>query len=736
MKKNPRLRRKTLRFFFDERKENEVTALYMQILRDSISALGYPTTDAKSSKRRRSDVLVENEMLRAFFRICQGFSDFIIWMQGIVPEESYLRHSSGLRQAVLSRMERFVLRRAKFVFFVSPAMRRHYEEKYSLSFEGRCFVMPCFSETDVREQAFSEEKYAGHTFVYVGSLAAWQCFDETLRLYGEIEKKCGGDSKLFVFTSETEQASRMLAAAGILRYEVSYRSGEALSQELAKIRYGFALRRKDPVNAVATPVKLSTYAANGLIPIYSPVLEDFSKRVREMNYGIPIDADVPSPEPILADMSCTPAPETIQKICRTIFRDYYNKDVYMAGITVALENVFGKNPEKKRLLFVINRMETGGIPRALCALLRELCPRYHVSLLAVSGGELMAELPAQVELVSAGELVRSTEIPLSELSRLSVGARIFRLFSAVFTKLVGKAFPFFLASRSARCRIRHYDAAISFCQPLSDRNFGNICNELVQNACDADRKLTFLHGDFPMYGGNTRYSRRLYRRFDGICAVSEGTAARFLTVMPELTKKVSVVENIIDVQQVRALARESAIVFDKGPVMISVSRLAPEKGLERMMPLVARLRKTGVHFSWHIIGDGPRRTALSLLIREFGLCDCVFLHGALQNPFPYMAAADFLLLPSFHEAAPLVIGEAEALGLPVLTTDTCSARELVGSCGFVCEGDDESLYAALRWFLGEKAYERFQISKDEISAGMERRRAASIAAFERALDFR
>ena len=70
----------------------------------------------------------------------------------------------------------------------------------------------------------------------------------------------------------------------------------------------------------------------------------------------------------------------------------------------------------------------------------------------------------------------------------------------------------------------------------------------------------------------------------------------------------------------------------------------------------------------------------------------IHLYGNQDNPYPYIKAANLFYLGSFHEAAPMVYAEAMTLGVPVLTTNTCSAEELVGEKGFVCENDENGIY--------------------------------------------
>ncbi|MBO5973440.1 MAG: glycosyltransferase family 4 protein, partial [Clostridia bacterium] len=51
--------------------------------------------------------------------------------------------------------------------------------------------------------------------------------------------------------------------------------------------------------------------------------------------------------------------------------------------------------------------------------------------------------------------------------------------------------------------------------------------------------------------------------------------------------------------------------------------------------------------------------------------------------------ADYLLVPSLHEAAPLVFDEAHSLGLPVISSDTLSAREMLTGEDIIYSGNTE-----------------------------------------------
>ena len=64
--------------------------------------------------------------------------------------------------------------------------------------------------------------------------------------------------------------------------------------------------------------------------------------------------------------------------------------------------------------------------------------------------------------------------------------------------------------------------------------------------------------------------------------------------------------------------------------------------------------------------------------------------------------ADFLLMTSYHEAAPMVIDEAVSLGLPIVTTRTTSTREMVleRNAGWECENTQDGINNVLTQILG------------------------------------
>lgn len=169
------------------------------------------------------------------------------------------------------------------------------------------------------------------------------------------------------------------------------------------------------------------------------------------------------------------------------------------------------------------------------------------------------------------------------------------------------------------------------------------------------------------------FIRRAFPRAHAIVAVSEGVKqdlVRHFSIAPD---RITVVPNPVDVERIRR-AGEEAITTEGfphgGKSIIAVGRLVHLKGFDLLIRAFARLQPS-LHASLVIIGEGDQRSALERLIAELGLNGRVALAGRQANPWKYMARADVVALASRSEAFPNVIGEALALGRPIIAT-SCS----------------------------------------------------------------
>lgn len=260
---------------------------------------------------------------------------YIYWVQGIWPEESRMRKPSQIKYLVQSAIERFALKRAKYLFFVSKTMRRHYENKYRLGFEDRCYIMPCANEQLHGEVFHTPGKYENNVFCYAGGLSTWQCFEQTVALYARIEQQLP-DAKLLLLVKDREQATQMLKKYGVKNYAIDYVPKEELPRVLSGVKFGFVLRQKSPVNAVATPTKIITYLASGVIPIYSDCLESVEEILAECGHRVKLSEENEL-QPILEMTQRQLSAGEVYKDFETICARHYNRQKHIDGIRHALQ---------------------------------------------------------------------------------------------------------------------------------------------------------------------------------------------------------------------------------------------------------------------------------------------------------------------------------------------------------------------------------------------------------------
>jgi glycosyltransferase involved in cell wall biosynthesis len=113
--------------------------------------------------------------------------------------------------------------------------------------------------------------------------------------------------------------------------------------------------------------------------------------------------------------------------------------------------------------------------------------------------------------------------------------------------------------------------------------------------------------------------------------------------------------------------------------ILNVGRLVPVKGQAVLLEALSRLIRRGVDADLVIIGDGPDRPALEAVVRRLGLQDRVTLAGAIgQDEIrDFYRAADIFCMSSFAEGLPVVLMEAMAMELAVVSTQIMGIPELV-----------------------------------------------------------
>lgn len=319
-----------------------VTDWYMETIGCVISELGYDIIYTNRIEEiysnSKNTVVVVANLLDALRLWIRGYRNLIMWFQGIEPEESYMRNHSRIRMYILSCMEKFLLERVHFSLFVSNAMRKHFEVKYGITLDtNRYYCMPCQNTKIHREAFFEPTKYKNNCFAYVGSLAVWQKFEDTLDCYIKLEKLGLNNTSLLVLTPDGEQALNILKRKGVKNFEIDFVSNDELPSILKRVKYGFILREDTPVNRVATPTKISTYLSCGIIPIYSECLESFFEIAKKTNYTLRYSQNLE--KDIIELNQHEISNEDIFREYNNVFYTYYNNDIHKKNIKSLLKNI-------------------------------------------------------------------------------------------------------------------------------------------------------------------------------------------------------------------------------------------------------------------------------------------------------------------------------------------------------------------------------------------------------------
>ena len=150
-----------------------------------------------------------------------------------------------------------------------------------------------------------------------------------------------------------------------------------------------------------------------------------------------------------------------------------------------------------------------------------------------------------------------------------------------------------------------------------------------------------------------------------------------------------------------------------------LGRIMKEKGMDELFAAMRRLHeKYGSKVILDLVGfydDDYYKEQVDSLVAD----GIAVFHGFQTDPLPYYAAADCVVLPSYHEGMSNVLLEAAAVGRPIITSDIPGCREAVenGKTGLLCKvKETDSLYEQMcrmadtsfteRQSMGQAAHEK------------------------------
>ncbi|WP_244814787.1 CDP-glycerol glycerophosphotransferase family protein [Caballeronia sp. Lep1P3] len=404
--------------------------------------------------------------------------------------------------------------------------------------------------------------------------------------------------------------------------------------------------------------------------------------------------------------------------------DFFLRDANVGKVITARH-------DRPRLLFFGGHFAPNGITSSFVSLLNGLrdAGRHDVVALIDSGQvagnpvhrQKFADIAGRVPVVArAGAMTvtleerrivdRSEDAPDGYMNaeRKSVQARAFR---REFRRMFGES---------------GFDAFVQF------DGYSHFWTSLLAEAGTPDNtRLIYLHNNM-IEECRVRFPKLeslfgLYDRFDKLISVSASVHEQNLSALARRFSldpgRFEFLNNTIDADRVLKLADEEVDPtltswIGASRVVVTVGRLSPEKGQEKLIRAFAKVRAHMPDVKLVIVGEGPQRAHLEGALAELGATGYVRLAGGYGNPFPIIQRADAFILSSDHEGQGLVLLEALTLGKQVVSTDIPGPHSVLeGGYGLLVENTESGVVHGLTELLnGWTAPKRFDTRQYQAEA--------------------
>ena len=260
-----------------------------------------------------------------------------------------------------------------------------------------------------------------------------------------------------------------------------------------------------------------------------------------------------------------------------------------------------------------------------------------------------------------------------------------------------------------------YDIEIAFMHGWSTKFISGSNNQ-------HSKKIAWVHVDLVTWNRvdgvfkNLEHHKKAYSKFDEVLCVSQ-------TVKEGVEKKYNVknarvLYNPINREKILKLSNEEVddIKLSSKFKLISVGRLSEEKGYDRLLRVFRKLKNDGLNIELLLVGSGDKYNELNKYILENNLTNDVTLLGFKDNPYKYLRASDLFICSSISEGFSLVIGEAMAVGVPVISVDCQGPNEVLdfGKYGKLVNNNEDDLYNGVKEIINDKLmYEKYKIKASE-----------------------
>lgn len=369
-----------------------------------------------------------------------------------------------------------------------------------------------------------------------------------------------------------------------------------------------------------------------------------------------------------------------------------------------------RQKNRKNVLFVVDERRMGGVSVLLEDMMNMIdLSKYNIDILSLhNNGEMLEKLPKGVNLIFGTPYFSAVDFTYQEVIKKHDLSLLFKKIKIVFDMKTNNIEKRIVKERK-KILNKKYDVEIAFKDGFT---------ALFTGFGDSKKKVHWLHYEYKKTNPNEKYDnlfRSVFKNFDDIFAVSNGVMDAFNDLY-HLEEKTHVILNLVDTNKIIEKSKEKCEVKlnDKELNFISVGRLHPMKGYDRLINVIHRLKeekKLPSNFKLRIYGTGNMLTELNEMINNFQLGDYIKLMGQVMNPYKYLKKSDMFILCSIYEPFGLVMVEAMTTGVPVLATANAATSRIIDNKknGYIVENSENGLYEGLGYlFLHLKEIEKYK----------------------------
>lgn len=200
-----------------------------------------------------------------------------------------------------------------------------------------------------------------------------------------------------------------------------------------------------------------------------------------------------------------------------------------------------------------------------------------------------------------------------------------------------------------------------------------------------------------------RYAKSVLPKLNSVRVVSQRIKESLVT-LGVAEAKISVLPIFFSIDSYLSLGTQRTYGRTPRVELLFVGRLEPEKNIPLLIRSMAYLKEQGKAVHLSIVGDGGLRAMLEAMVLERGLTEGVSFSGWQEDLLPYYARADVFTFSSNHEGWGMVLVEAMAAGLPIVTTNVGCVGEAVLAdqhALVTAVGQEEAFYEALLRMVNE-----------------------------------